>query len=106
MHSTLALLALALATPAAAADIPCRDHAMAQAERLLRFHAEADDVHIDPDPRAIAPLKNPAAPEQRFDVLELHGHVYRANYRIRLIYHVAGESCLLMGQEILEHARL
>jgi hypothetical protein len=38
----------------------------------------------------------------RFDVLEVTGHVYKANYRMRLIYAQIKGSCLLMGQEILE----
>ena len=38
----------------------------------------------------------------RSDVLEVTGHVYKANYRMRLIYAQIKGSCLLMGQEILE----
>jgi len=39
-------------------------------------------------------------------VLEVWGSIYKGNYRMRLIYHVAGKDCTLMGQEILEYASL
>jgi hypothetical protein len=51
-------------------------------------------------------LVNPVAPGQRFDVLELQGHQTRAHYRIRLLYARVRGPCVLMGQEILELARL
>ena len=39
---------------------------------------------------------------QTFDVLEVWGHIYKADYRMRLIYAQIKGSCALMGQEILE----
>ena len=39
-----------------------------------------------------------------FDVLEVEGSVYKANYRLRLIFAQIPGSCLLMGQEILERS--
>lgn len=36
-------------------------------------------------------------------VLEVPGFVYKANYRVRLLYaSVQGDGCVLMGQEILD----
>jgi hypothetical protein len=35
-------------------------------------------------------------------VLEVWGHIYKADYRMRLIYGQIKGSCALMGQEILE----
>jgi hypothetical protein len=34
----------------------------------------------------------------RFDVLEVLGHIYKADYRMRLIYAQIKGSCALMGQ--------
>jgi hypothetical protein len=106
--STL-LLALALAT-GSSADAPphhCAADARVQARKLLVFHAEADrNVGIDDAVTVLPSIANPAAKQQRFDVLELRGYVYKANYRIRLLYAQVPGSCVLMGQEILEHAKL
>ena len=38
----------------------------------------------------------------KFDVLEVWGYIYKAEYRMRFIYAQIPDSCLLMGQEILE----
>ena len=38
----------------------------------------------------------------RYEVLEVVGHVIKAEYRIHLIYAEMQDQCLLMGQEILE----
>jgi len=51
------------------------------------------------------PLKNPAGKGQ-FDVLEVWGHIYKAQYRMRFIYAKVGAEHVLMGQEILEFAQL
>ena len=57
--------------------------------------------------KSLAPIRNPANRTQRFDVLELWGHVYKGRFRIRLIYAQGpGSECVLMGQEILEYADL
>jgi hypothetical protein len=103
------LLAAACATnaPAQAAEHHCAADAREQARRLLVFHTETDrPVQIDEDVRVLPSLANPAAPKQRFDVLETWGHLYKAKYRIRLLYAQVPGPCVLMGQEILEHARL
>ena len=35
-------------------------------------------------------------------MLEVWGYIYKAEYRMRFIYAQIPDSCLLMGQEILE----
>ena len=105
MRITLAALAaLALAGPALAAE-HCANDAKAKAAALLKLHAEttaAQPGTIDEVKRLgeIKALKG----KGRFDVLETTGYVYKAEYRIRLIYAQIKGSCILMGQEILENA--
>ncbi len=50
-------------------------------------------------------VKNPAGKDQ-YEVLEVWGNVYKGRYRMRFIYAQLPGECLLMGQEILEYARL
>jgi len=96
-----ALLLAASVTPALAR--PCDADAKKRARALLNLHTEAapgspaaiGDVRTLGDIRALRG-------KGRFDVLETSGHVYKAEYRIRLIYAKIAGSCLLMGQEILE----
>jgi hypothetical protein len=38
----------------------------------------------------------------KFDVLEVWGYIYKAEYRMRFIYAQIPDSCVLMGQEIIE----
>jgi hypothetical protein len=38
----------------------------------------------------------------RFDVLEVWGYIYKAQYRMRFLYAQIPDACVLMGQEILE----
>ena len=52
--------------------------------------------------KALPPLANPANKAQKLHVLEVIGHVYKANYRMRMLYAASPGPCLLMGQEILE----
>jgi hypothetical protein len=104
-----ALLLLLLPGPplARAVEHACAADAREKARALLLFHTEADrNVYIDEEVRVLPSLANPAAPKQRFDVLETWGYLYKAKYRLRLIYAQVPGSCVLMGQEILEHARL
>jgi hypothetical protein len=84
----------------------CADVAIEQAKKLLDFHVGGDDrISIDPQVKELAPMRNPANPRQKFQVLEVKGYIYKANYRMRLIYFRSGSSCLLMGQEVLEYAK-
>lgn len=86
----------------------CADAAAGQAAKLVAFHHGPDDrIAVDArSVRQIAGLTNPAARDQSFDVLEVWGYVYKGSYRMRFIYARLPGSCVLMGQEILEHARL
>ncbi len=91
-----------------AADIPCAARAIGRAKQLLTFYAGADDrMTIDKTVKQLPSIRNPADPAQSFDVLEVWGHIYKGQYRMRFIYfNASGMSCLLMGEEILEYARL
>ena len=85
----------------------CAGAAVDQARKLLVFHVGLDDrLAIDDAVKPLAPIRNPVNRAQRFDVLEIWGHVYKGQYRIRLIYAQPGGECVLMGQEILEYADL
>jgi hypothetical protein len=93
---------------ARAADPPCAAKAIDSARKLLTFHAGADDrIEIDKTVKKLPSIRNPESPNQRFDVLEVWGYIYKGKYRMRLIYYNSpATSCLLMGQEVLEYARL
>lgn len=82
---------------------PCAKEALAQAQKLLAWHSEGDDrAAVEPQAKALPPLANPANKAQKLHVLEVIGHVYKANYRMRMLYAASPGQCLLMGQEILE----
>lgn len=101
------ILCAAAGTASAAAPPQCASEAVVQAKRLLTFHFGEDDrIQIDPEVKALAPIRNPANKKQQFQVLEVWGSIYKGNYRMRLIYYPMDKSCLLMGQEILELASL
>jgi hypothetical protein len=107
MKAFVVFLALIAATPAFTAEHRCAAEAREQARKLLVFHTEADrNVGIDDAVVQLPSIANPAAKKQRFDVLEVRGYVYKADYRIRLLYAQVPGPCVLMGQEILEHAKL
>ncbi|MGJ7526669.1 hypothetical protein [Variovorax sp. GB1P17] len=92
---------------ASAAPPQCASEAVVQAKKLLTFHFGPDDrIEIDSEVRELAPIRNPADKKQQFKVLEVWGTIYKGNYRMRLIYFPMDKSCVLMGQEILELARL
>jgi hypothetical protein len=83
----------------------CAEDAIRQARALLVFHNGADvNVGVDDTVKVLAPLRNPVNRRQFFDVLEVRGYVYRANYQMRLIYARSERDCALMGQEILERS--
>ncbi len=85
----------------------CSFPAIEQARKLLSFHADGDDrIAIDKAVKELPSLKNPADPQQRLQVLEVWGYIYKARYRMRLIYAPMAGSCTLMGQEVLEYAKL
>jgi hypothetical protein len=52
-------------------------------------------------PKQLPPVKTLKG-KGKFDVLEVWGHIYKADYRMRFIYAPIQESCTLMGEEILD----
>ena len=57
---------------------------------------QANSVQQLPD------LANPVDKRQHYRVVQVMGSIYKADYRMRLIYHHTAGICLLMGQEVLE----
>jgi hypothetical protein len=99
---TVALLVAASAAPAQ--SHACSTDAVAKAALLLRFHGgveAGEPVDVEQNVKVLPPIKALKG-NGRFDVLEVTGHIYKATYRMRLIYAQIKGSCLLMGQEILE----
>lgn len=85
----------------------CAKAAIDQAKKLLDFHMDGDNrIRIDPNVKELPPITNPVDKRQQFRVIEVWGTVYKGKYRMRLIYFLLESSCVLMGQEILEYARL
>jgi len=85
----------------------CAPAAREHAQKLLAFHVGGDDrIEIEKSVRTLLPMRNPANRLQRFDVLEVWGRIYKGQYRLRLIYARIPNECVLMGQEVLEYARL
>jgi hypothetical protein len=85
----------------------CASAASEQAQKLLVFHFGPDGrIEIDKSVKVLAPIRNPANRAQRLDVLEVWGHIYKGQYRMRFIYAQSPKECVLMGQEVLEYASL
>ena len=106
----VALCAVELTGPSPArAQAPhhCAGAASEQAQKLLVFHFGPDRrIEIDKSVKTLAPIRNPANAAQRLDVLEVWGHIYKGQYRMRFIYAQSPKECVLMGQEVLEYASL
>ncbi len=99
----LAALLVAVASGPALAH-PCDEDAISRAEPLLRLHFNAEDstpIGIDNTVKQLPPIKALKG-DGKFDVLEVWGHIYKSDYRMRFIYAQFSEACVLMGQEILE----
>lgn len=104
-----ALVAAASTASAATAGKPhrCAADAIKRASPLLALHfedepgAETPNRGIDDDVKVLAPIKALMG-TGKFDVLEVRGYIYRAEYRMRFIYAQIDDECVLMGQEILE----
>ncbi|MEP6881817.1 MAG: hypothetical protein ABI866_07485 [Dokdonella sp.] len=105
--SALLLLSLVLSAPCLAAPLQCEADALAQAEKLLAFHADNDDrAEVASNAKALPSVVNPVNKKQRFLVLEVMGYVYKGNYRMRFLYYPIDGDCVLMGEEILELSSL
>jgi hypothetical protein len=116
------LIVLGLITGQAnAAEHACAEDAMSRAGSLLKLHYGAGDNALNDKPGAssseagqdrqawelnskvttLKPIKALVG-KGRFDVLEVTGFVYKAEYRMRFVYAQIKDTCALMGQEILE----
>ncbi len=106
-----AFLLMLLAGPcwSHAAETPsCASDAISRAKPLLTLHfGEGDRISIEDQAKELPSIRNPANPKQRLKVYEVWGFIYKGEYRMRFIYYASAASgCTLMGQEILEYARL
>lgn len=109
MKTLLALTFLLLPCLAnAASSTKCAADALVRARALLEFHlGESEGVNVSDKVKALPPLRNPKSPKQMFDVLEVWGFFYKGEYRMHLIYaQLPGDTCALVGEEILEFAKL
>jgi hypothetical protein len=101
-----AMLAAMLATAGptwAQATHPCAADAVAHARKLLAFHFEEDNTELSVDDTVkTAGTVKALRGEGRFDVLEVWGFIYKAQYRMHFLYAQIPGDCVLMGQEILE----
>ena len=104
----LCAMTSALPSPASAQQVHhCTGAASEQAQKLLAFHFGPDGrIEIDKSVKTLAPIRNPANRAQRLDVLEVWGHIYKGQYRMRFIYARSPKECVLIGQEVLEYASL
>ena len=104
MKAVLASAATVLALAASPAFAhPCDDDARARATPLLLLQYESPDaqVGIDDSVKQLPALKALKG-SGKFDVLEVWGYIYKAEYRMRFIYAQIPGSCVLMRQEIIE----
>ncbi|HEY4202598.1 MAG TPA: hypothetical protein VGM83_18765 [Devosiaceae bacterium] len=104
MLISLILVATPLAAEAAQPH-HCAADAVAQAEKLLKFHSDNDDrATVDPKSvKVVAPIRALMG-KGHFDVLEVEGSIYKGEYRMHLIYAQMPGDCVLMGEEILERS--
>ncbi|HET7716421.1 MAG TPA: hypothetical protein VFK86_12425 [Bauldia sp.] len=102
MKLVLAVLLFAIAAVPAYAH-PCDEDARARAVPLLRLHFDDPqaDVGVGEEIKELAPVKALQG-SGKFDVLEVWGYIYKAEYRMRFIYAQIPDTCVLMGQEIIE----
>lgn len=108
-QAILLFFLLSLALGEATAATSCAQDALIRAKPLLMLHfsSEDDRITIEITAEELPSIANPANPKQRLKVYEVWGYIYKGQYRMRFIYHVLeGSGCTLMGQEILEYARL
>jgi hypothetical protein len=104
MRFAFTALLLGVLTTGASAH-PCDADAIQRATPLLKLHFGIGDdgqsFGVGDEVTELAPIKALKG-EGKFDVLEVWGYIYKAEYRMRFIYAQIPDSCLLMGQEILE----
>jgi hypothetical protein len=107
LAALLMIAAMLFSTPCSAESPKCSEDAIKQAHKLLTFHfGEGSRIAIDEKVKELPSIQNPAQKTQKFQVLEVWGYIYKGQYRMRLIYYHLDKQCVLMGQEILEYAKL
>jgi len=81
----------------------CAPDAIKRGKALLALHFEEDSPpqSVGDEVKTLPPVKALAG-AGRFDVLEVWGYIYKAQYRMRFLYAQIPDACVLMGQEILE----
>jgi hypothetical protein len=95
------------APPPPAAVHACAPDAIKRGRTLLNLHfndgqpGDPPLVDIDNGVKALPSVKALKG-KGRFDVLEVWGYIYKAEYRMRFLYAQMPGTCVLMGQEILE----
>jgi hypothetical protein len=103
--STIFVLLLWSVAASAQVRHPCAADATAKAMPLLKLHFDQaeklENAGVDDKVRVLPPIRALKG-NGRLDVLEVWGHIYKADYRMRFIYAQTKGSCVLMGQEILE----
>ena len=101
LPAAVALASIVAAAPAFAH--PCDSDARDRATPLLLLQYESPDVEVGiGDTVKQLPSLKALKGSGKFDVLEVWGYIYKAEYRMRFIYAQIPGSCVLMGQEIIE----
>jgi hypothetical protein len=99
------LLFLSVGAGLAQSPHPCASDAVDKGLALLKLHVDDAELvkaaTVDAAVKVLPPVKALKG-NGRFDVLELWGHVLKADYRLRLIYARIGGACVPMGREIIE----
>lgn len=107
MKAAILVLALLATNTGLAAQHRCAADARAQARKLIAFHTGSDrNVGVDEAVVELPSIPDPAARRQRCDVPGGRGYPCKTSHRIRLLYARGPGRCVLMGQQVLEHAKL
>ncbi len=81
----------------------CAADAVRHGKALLALHfGEDEPTQSVGDEVKILPRVKALKGKGSFDVLEVWGYIYKAEYRMRFLYARIPGECVLMGQEILE----
>lgn len=120
MNLRALLIAAGLAAAPACAAEPhhCQADALDRAGKLLRFYFEMDGYDklaaqpgppdesgnmawsLDEKAEVLAPVSAPGTSE-KYDVLQVMGYIYKATYRMRLLYVQMPDDCALAGLELI-----
>ena len=118
MRTLLAAILLTATAVAAPKPHHCEADARARAESMLKWYWDSPDAKLqakpgepdgsadmawslDDETKILPPVKAPGTGE-KYDVLEIYAYVYKATYRIHLLYLQMPDDCALGGAEIVE----